>query len=176
MNRWTIPLINIVECTFVFYWARRSTIVHVRRKPTNLGSCQQGERGTVPSRLVSVAHGTLIGRVTQLWCVVRHLPCHQSYLPLLSPAWGLRFARHAARRSWWTGASLLFQLVPADRGANGIRGSQQHILHPRVRGVDDGAAPHQTLLPFHLLEDWRTNVPLAAGDGLHVVLVGWIWE
>lgn len=47
----------------------------------------------------------------------------------------------------------MFQPVRADRGAHGIRGREQHILHPRLRGVDDGAASHETLVRPPLLED-----------------------
>lgn len=70
--------------------------------------------------------------------------------------------------------ALLFQPVRADRGSHGIRGREQHLLHHPVRGVVDGAAPHQTLVRTPLLEARRLVVPLAAGDGLHVVLDGWI--
>lgn len=67
-----------------------------------------------------------------------------------------------------------FQLVREDRRANRVRSRQQYILHPRLRRVDDGAAYHQTPVSHPLLAGRRTHVPLAARDGLHVVLDGWI--
>ncbi|OWR51704.1 hypothetical protein KGM_211618 [Danaus plexippus plexippus] len=67
-------------------------------------------------------------------------------------------------------AALLFQSLPEDRGAHGIRDHEQHILHPRLRAVDDGAAPLQTLVRPPLLEGRRPYVSLAVGDGLAVVL------
>lgn len=67
-----------------------------------------------------------------------------------------------------------FQLVREDRRKIDICRHQQHIRHPRLRRMDDGAAPRQTRMRPPILEDRRTNVPLAARDGLHVVLDGWI--
>lgn len=67
-----------------------------------------------------------------------------------------------------------FQLVREDRRANRVCSHQQFILHPRLRRVDDGAASRQTRVCPPILDDRRTHVPLAASDGLHVVLDGWI--
>lgn len=155
-----------------------SAIVSARRKPPRLGSCRQGERGTVPSRLVSLDLEPL--SVVSLNCGVQHVTFHITnhvYVVALSPAHKGREGC-AARRDGhgWTYAALLFQPVRADRGANDICGYQQHILHPGLRGVDDGAAHGQTNLQIPLLEARRTHVSLAAGDGLHVVLDGWIWK
>lgn len=71
-------------------------------------------------------------------------------------------------------AALLFQPVREDRGAHDIRGREQPLLHPRLRGVDDGAASDKTLVCTPLLEDRRTYVPLAVGDGVAVVVDCWI--
>lgn len=70
--------------------------------------------------------------------------------------------------------SLVFQPVRENRGPNHFRDHEQRILHPRLRRVDDGAAGNETLVCTNVLEDRRTYVSLAIGDGVSVVVDGGI--
>lgn len=138
----------------VFLFGRRSATATADESPT-LGSWRRGARGTVSPRPGA-----------------RRSPLVTSLIHYLRGPCGPRPA--AAGRDGHQRAALLFQPLREGRGADRVRGTEQHLLHTRLRGVDDGAAPRQTRVRPPLLESGRPAVPLAAGDGVAVGLDGGI--